>query len=101
MSRLAHASAPSQDLPSLIYRAASMLSGAKIAAEVLEAREVAGLAYDAARARGDVSTRQRNPGSVGHVGDHNMPPATAAVTADPPGRKSAFQPSIPQHQGHR
>jgi hypothetical protein len=123
MSLLAPVSAPSQDLPSLIDRAASMLSGAKTAAEVLEAREVAGLAYDvakraarlqraksahddliaathraqadaleieaaakrrladeydAAQARGDVATRQRNPGSVGHVGDHNMPPATAA-----------------------
>lgn len=38
-----------QDLPSLIDRAASMLSGAKTAAEVLEAREAAGLAYDTAK----------------------------------------------------
>lgn len=37
------------DLPSLIDRAASMLAGAKTAAEVLEAREFAGLAYDAAK----------------------------------------------------
>lgn len=37
------------DLPSLIDRAASMLAGAKTAAEVLEAREAAGLAYDAAK----------------------------------------------------
>ena len=37
------------DLPSLIDRAASMLAGAKTAAEVLEARECAGLAYDAAK----------------------------------------------------
>ena len=101
MSPLALVSPWSQDLPRLIDRAVSKLSGAKAASKMLEAREVAGLAYDSARARGDVSTRQRNPGSVGHVGDHNMPSATAAVTADPPGRTSAFQPSIPQHQGHR
>ena len=37
------------DLPSLIDRAASMLAAAKTAAEVLEAREFAGLAYDAAK----------------------------------------------------
>ena len=37
------------DLPSLIDRAARMLAGAKTAAEVLEAREFAGLAYDAAK----------------------------------------------------
>lgn len=37
------------DLPSLIDRAATMLSGAKTAAEVLEAREAAGLAYDVAK----------------------------------------------------
>ncbi|MEN8742831.1 MAG: hypothetical protein ABF308_24060 [Phaeobacter gallaeciensis] len=49
MSLLAHVSVPSQDLPSLIDRAANMLSGAKTAAEVLEAREVAGLAYDVAK----------------------------------------------------
>jgi hypothetical protein len=49
MSQLAPLSAPSQDLPSLIDRAASMLSGARTAAEVLEAREVAGLAYDVAK----------------------------------------------------
>ena len=49
MTALAPISSPSQDLPSLIDRAASMLSGAKTAAEVLEAREVAGLAYDVAK----------------------------------------------------
>ena len=49
MTALAPISTPSQDLPSLIDRAASMLSGAKTAAEVLEAREVAGLAYDVAK----------------------------------------------------
>ncbi|SLN77196.1 MULTISPECIES: hypothetical protein [Roseobacteraceae] len=49
MTALAATSTPSQDLPSLIERAASMLSGAKTAAEVLEAREVAGLAYDVAK----------------------------------------------------
>lgn len=36
-------------LPGLIERAAAMLSGAKSAAEVLEAREAAGLAYDVAK----------------------------------------------------
>lgn len=40
---------PVRDLPGLIDRAASMLAGAKTAAEVLEAREFAGLAYDAAK----------------------------------------------------
>lgn len=123
MTAFAQISAPSQDLPSLIDRASRMLSGAKTAAEVLEAREMAGLAYDlakrtarlqraksahddliaaahraqadaleieavakrrladeydAAQARGDVATRQHNPGSVGHVGGGDMPPATAA-----------------------
>ena len=49
MSLLAPVSATSQDLPSLIDRATRMLLGAKTAAEVLEAREVAGLAYDVAK----------------------------------------------------
>ncbi len=49
MTALAHFPNPVQDLPSLIDRAASMLSGAKNAAEVLEAREAAGLAYDIAK----------------------------------------------------
>ena len=38
-----------EGLPGLVERAASMLSSAKTAAEVLEAREFAGLAYDAAK----------------------------------------------------
>lgn len=38
-----------EDLPGLIVRAAAMLVGAKNAAEVLEARESAGLAYDVAK----------------------------------------------------
>lgn len=49
MMLLAPGQAASQDLPSLIDRATSMLLGAKTAAEVLEAREVAGLAYDVAK----------------------------------------------------
>ncbi|MBD3788576.1 MAG: hypothetical protein IE922_16750 [Sphingomonadales bacterium] len=49
MTALAPISADAQDLPSLIDRAASMLSGAKTAAEVLEARDMAGLAYDVAK----------------------------------------------------
>ena len=122
MTALAPIHAPDQDLPGLIERAATMLSGAKTAAEVLEAREAAGLAYDvakraarlksakvahddliaaahraqadaleieaaakrrladeydAAQERGEVATRQNNPGSVGHVSEENMPPATA------------------------
>jgi hypothetical protein len=40
---------PVQDLPGMIDRAAMMLAGAKTAAEVLEARETAGLAYDVAK----------------------------------------------------
>lgn len=49
MSAPAPASSLPQDLPSLIDRAASVLSGAKTAAEVLEARDLAGLAYDVAK----------------------------------------------------
>lgn len=49
MTTFAPVSAPSQDLPSLIDRAASMLAGAKTSAEVLEARDAAGFAYDAAK----------------------------------------------------
>ena len=49
MTVLAPVLAPSQDLPSLIDRATRMLLGAKSAAELLEAREVAGLAYDVAK----------------------------------------------------
>ena len=49
MTVLAPISSGVSDLPGLIDRAASMLAGAKSAAEVLEAREYAGLAYDAAK----------------------------------------------------
>jgi len=49
MTALACLSPISDDLPGLIDRAAAMLSGAKTAAEVLEAREAAGLAYDVAK----------------------------------------------------
>jgi hypothetical protein len=52
-----------------------------VASNTLGLRRVAPLLaeeYDAAQARGEVATRQHNPGSVGHVGDSNMPPATAA-----------------------
>lgn len=34
--------------------------------------------YDAAQERGQVATRQNNPGSVGHVLKQSMPPATTA-----------------------
>ena len=46
----------------------------------IEARAKRRLAdeYDAAQARGEVATRQHNPGSVGHVGADDMPPAIAA-----------------------
>ncbi|MFP4275740.1 MAG: hypothetical protein ACLFRU_12010 [Paracoccaceae bacterium] len=49
MTSLAPISPDTQDLPSLIDRAATMLTGAKTAAEVLEARDMAGLAYDVAK----------------------------------------------------
>lgn len=111
-----------ETLPSLLDRAASALTGARTSAEVLEARDMARVAYDAAKSagrmskakkahddviaavyraqadaaviearakvrladeydaaqeRGEVATRENNPGSVGHVDEHNMPPATA------------------------
>lgn len=114
---------PQDALPSLIDKAASALLSAKGSAEVLEARDLASVVYDAAKKaarmarakgahdaviaaahraqadaltieaeakrrladeydaaqeRGEVATRQNNPGSAGHVGDGNMPPATAA-----------------------
>lgn len=49
MTALAPILQMSPSLPSLIDRAATMLAGAKTAAEVLEAREVAGFAYDTAK----------------------------------------------------
>jgi hypothetical protein len=49
MTALAPIPAEARDLPALIDRAATMLSGARTAAEVLEAREAAGLAYDVAK----------------------------------------------------
>jgi len=49
MTELVPIPSAASDLPSLIDRAASMLAGAKTAAEVLEAREFAGFAYDAAK----------------------------------------------------
>lgn len=109
-------------LPALLDRAASALAAARTSGEVLEARDLAAVAYDAAKSagrmarakqahddvigavyraqadaaliearakirladeydaaqkRGEVATRQHNPGSVGHVPEQNMP-ATAA-----------------------
>ena len=49
MTELAPIPLASENLPGLIDRAASMLASAKTAAEVLEAREAAGLAYDVAK----------------------------------------------------
>jgi len=49
MTALAPISLAGENLPSLIDRAATMLASAKTAAEVLEAREAAGLAYDVAK----------------------------------------------------
>lgn len=49
MSALAPLNQTIEGLPGLVDRAAAMLAGAKTAAEVLEAREVAGLIYDAAK----------------------------------------------------
>jgi hypothetical protein len=59
MTALAPVSTPPQDLPGLVERAASMLSGARTAAEVLEAREAAGLAYDMAKR----AARLNSPGA--------------------------------------
>ncbi len=49
MTALACLPPVSDDLPGLIDRATTMLSSAKTAAEVLESREAAGLAYDVAK----------------------------------------------------
>lgn len=51
MSALSHtlSTQSAGDLPAMIDRATAILSGARTAAEVLEAREVAGLAYDMAK----------------------------------------------------
>ncbi len=49
MTALVPMSHDAKDLPGLIDRAASTLAGAKTAAEVLEARDMAGLAYDVAK----------------------------------------------------
>ena len=49
MTALAPISQTIEGLPGLVDRAASMLASAKTAAEVLEAREAAGLAYDMAK----------------------------------------------------
>ena len=120
MNQLVHVTPDT--LPSLIDRATQALANARTAAEVLEARDMARMAYDAAKSfsrmeqakrahdtliaevyraqanalaiearakmrlaeeydaaqdRGEVATRQHNPGSGGHVEGYNMP-ATAA-----------------------
>jgi hypothetical protein len=49
MTALTPIPAANENLPGLIDRAATMLASAKTAAEVLEAREAAGLAYDIAK----------------------------------------------------
>ena len=49
MTALVPIAVAGETLPGLIDRAASMLASAKTAAEVLEAREAAGLAYDIAK----------------------------------------------------
>ena len=49
--------------------------------------------YDAAQERGEVATRQNNPGSVGHVPKQNMP-ATASdlgLTRQPGGMTGPVQ----------
>ena len=60
-------------------RATARVSCAQAHAEETEAAAKRSLAdeYDAAQERGDVATRQTNPGSDGHVSEENMPPATA------------------------
>jgi phage N-6-adenine-methyltransferase len=71
--RMARAKQAHDDVIAAVYRA-------QADALLIEARAKMRLAdeYDAAQERGEVATRQNNPGSGGHVGDHNMPPATAA-----------------------
>jgi hypothetical protein len=49
MTALAPINQTIEGLPGLVDRAATMLAGAKTAAEILDAREFAGLAYDAAK----------------------------------------------------
>ena len=110
-------------IPLIIDHATAALTNARSAAEVLEARDLASFAYDAAKRaarlgkaknahdeliaaahraqadaltiealakrrladeydaaqeRGEVATRQNNPGTGGHVPVGNMPPATTA-----------------------
>lgn len=72
-ARLQRAKAAHDDLIAATHRA----QADALEIEALAKRRLAD-EYDAAQARGEVATRQNNPGSVGHVSDNNMPPATAA-----------------------
>ena len=86
MTALVPIAVAGENLPGLIDRAASMLASAKTSADVLEAREAAGLAYDitkwrladeydAAQARGEAAKRgwesgveKRNTTTAAHLG---------------------------------
>lgn len=72
-ARMAKAKGAHDELIAKVHRAQADLLDAEAAAKRKLADE-----YDAAQERGEVATRQNNPGSVGHVPDQNMPPATAA-----------------------
>jgi len=52
MNALTEAAAPAETLPALIDRATAALDGARSSAEVLEARDLARVAYDAAKSAG-------------------------------------------------
>ncbi len=48
-TELAISETPAASLPALVQRAAAQLAGASTAAEVLDARDIARIAYDAAK----------------------------------------------------
>lgn len=63
-SNLAVVADPVASLPALIDRAVAALSSARTSAEVLEARDLAGLAYDAAKRTARIATAKRAHDSV-------------------------------------
>jgi hypothetical protein len=81
MSALSHLSPAHDagDLPAMIDRAAAILSGARTAAEVLEAREAAGLAHDVAQASGEVASATSNRGNQWTVPDGNGATSAAEI----------------------
>ena len=75
-ARLQRAKAAHDDLIVATHRAQADV----LEIEALAKRRLAD-ELDALAERGEVATRQNNPGSVGHVSDSDMPPATAADLA--------------------